>query len=144
MRGEELKVDSATGNDSASGTPQKSGYFSRFIPKLPSFSPSLKSKKSKNDSPAPVDNLVRVIESHQVHKFQARDNELKATSSSGPTREQIATVTGASDVLRGNDDDGRSRGRMDDDVFGLGGEGSALLELLRQDQRLSGLIQGLE
>ena len=79
-----------------------------------------------------------------MHKFQARDNELKATSSSGPTREQIATVTGASDVLRGNDDDGRSRGRMDDDVFGLGGEGSALLELLRQDQRLSGLIQGLE
>ena len=53
-------------------------------------------------------------------------------------------MTGASDVLRGNDDDGRSRGRMDDDVFGLGGEGSALLELLRQDQRLSGLIQGLE
>ena len=55
---------------------------------------------------------------------------MKASSCSGPSREQIADMTGASQVLRGNED-GRQRGRLDDDM--LGGENSALFDLLRQD-----------
>ena len=59
---------------------------------------------------------------------------MKATSSSGPSREQIADVTGASQVLRDNIKDGRHRGRPDHDMLAMGGdENSALFNLLRQD-----------
>ena len=67
MRGEELKVEPAMTNDGASGsTPQKGSYFSRFLPKLPSLltSPGPKSKSKKGESPRPVDNFIRVLESH--------------------------------------------------------------------------------
>lgn len=53
---------------------------------------------------------------------------MKATSSAGPSREQIAAVTGASSVLRGSDDEHRQRGNLDDDMLG---DHSALFELLR-------------
>ena len=108
MRGEELKVDRIGAGDggSSQSTPQKSGgYLARFLPKLPGFGSSPKpgaKGKTQASPPKRVDNLIRVLETHQSHKFQMKDSELKATSISGPSPEQIAMVTDASRVLRKN------------------------------------------
>ena len=65
------------------------------------------------------------------------DTELK-TGSVGPTPEQIAVATNASRVLRQESDTGRRRsGEPDSELFG---EHSAILDLLRQDERLSSLF----
>ena len=75
--------------------------------------------------------------------MQVKDTEMKSRLSSGPTHEQIALATDASRVLNSENESGlqhRHRGSSDDDLFG--GEHSALLDLLRQDERLSGLLSG--
>jgi len=128
MRGEEVKVDPMIAGGEPS--PQKGSYFSRFLPKLPSLrsSPKPNANSKKGESPRqPVDNLVRVMETHQVHRYQVKDTELK--NAVGPTPEHIAVSTDAPSVLHDDGDLGRLRHRFDDDMFG--GEHSAILDLLR-------------
>ena len=73
-----------------------------------------------------------------------KDKDMKMASSGGPTAEQIAASTGASRVMREDGDSSHGRGHgLDSDLFG-GGEHSALLELLRSDERLSSLFAGAD
>ena len=65
-----------------------------------------------------------------------KDIELKI-GSVGPTPEQIAVATNASRVLRQESDANSRRNDPDAELFG---EHSAILELLRQDERLSSLF----
>lgn len=66
---------------------------------------------------------------------------MKSRLSSGPSHEQIALATDATRVLNSeNESVGHRHRSSDDDLFG--GEHSALLDLLRQDERLSGLLSG--
>jgi len=116
------------------------------LPKLPSFSPKLTGKSnSKKEETSPnknqpaVDNLILVLQTHQAHKMQVKDTEMKSRLSSGPTREQIALATDASRVLNSENESGGHRHRSSEDEL-FGGEHSALLDLLRQDERLSGLL----
>ena len=89
-RMEESKADPSTGQEHS--TPQKgSSYFARFLPqKMPTFfgaSPKPggaagsggKGKKADlvSKPSGSTNNLVQVLEQHQVHKFQAKDDELK-------------------------------------------------------------------
>lgn len=74
-----------------------------------------------------------------MHKFQVNDAELKH-SGSRLSAEQIAWATDASKVLRNDSDNNRSLRN----AFGGLEHHSALLDLLRQDERLSGLFSGLQ
>ena len=70
-----------------------------------------------------------------MHRFQMNDTELKNGKS--PSAEQIAWATDAKRILDNDSDNARSDRGLGD--LGLG-EHSALLELLRQDERLSSLF----
>ena len=63
--------------------------------------------------------------------------------SGGPSAEQIAAATGATRIMRQNSDSGRRAHDLESELFG-GGEHSALLELLRSDERLSSLFAGAD
>ena len=78
-----------------------------------------------------------MLETHEAHRFQAKDTELKK-GGSGPTPEQIAAATNASRVLRYSEGGRRRHTDLHSEAFG--GEHSAILELLRHDERLSSLF----